>query len=336
MRFLHACAMALFACALAVASSARADDGLRIAVTIDDLPWVNLNPLPGEAAAPVPAHIVAAQAKLLAALKASDVPVVGFVNCGKLYAGTTVLPERMALLENWRDAGIELGNHTGFHSDLHKVGLAAFEADVGNCDADLRRWFPDTPPRWFRHPYLHTGMNAADKAASEAFLGGLGERIAPVTVAADDWTWALAYRKALADGDVATQAKLREAYVGFTLMTLRHFEIRAKRLLGRPLVELRRRLAIVGGAEERTLRVARRGDAGRGLHASRHLFPRQRRELAVPLGRGRAPAVDLRFGRTDHSGLGAGAGRGRAALINPRRAAIPVRRNSSALPGTAP
>ncbi|HET7126060.1 MAG TPA: polysaccharide deacetylase family protein [Lysobacter sp.] len=238
MRFLHACAMALFACALAIAPLARADDGLRIAVTIDDLPWVNLNPLPGEAAAPVPAHVAAAQAELLAALKASDVPVVGFVNCGKLYAGTTELPERMSLLERWRDAGIELGNHTGFHSDLHKVGLAAFETDTGNCDADLRRWFPDTPPRWFRHPFLHTGMNAADKAADETYIAGLGERIAPVTVAADDWTWALAYRKALADGDAATQAKLREAYVGFTLMTLRHFEIRAKRLLGRPLPQI--------------------------------------------------------------------------------------------------
>jgi len=238
MRFLHACAMALFACALAVASSARADDGLRIAVTIDDLPWANLDPLPGEAAAPVPGHVAAAQRELLAALQAGNVPVVGFVNCGKLYAGTGVLPERLALLRNWRDAGIELGNHTGFHSDLHKVGVAAFEADARNCDADLRRWFPDAPPRWFRHPYLHTGLTAADKAATTTFLAALGERIAPVTVTASDWTWALAYRKALADGDAATQARLREAYVGFTTMTLRHFEIRAKRLLGRPLPQV--------------------------------------------------------------------------------------------------
>src|SRR4029453_7210146 len=75
-----------------------------IAVTIDDLPTASV----------LGNDLGAAQritADLLAALTRNTAPGIGFVNEGKLRSGGRGDPRRVALLRQWLDAGIELGNH---------------------------------------------------------------------------------------------------------------------------------------------------------------------------------------------------------------------------------
>jgi len=121
----------------------------RLAITFDDLPWVMLRDAP-------PADLASNHARLLAALEQAHVPLIGFVNEGLLYQDDALQPERVQMLRDWLDAGFELGNHTRWHSDLHAVGVDAYEADILAGEQLLRPLLAarGSSPRWFRHPYL--------------------------------------------------------------------------------------------------------------------------------------------------------------------------------------
>lgn len=198
-----------------------------IAITIDDLPWATL----GEATPPTLAEF---HPRLIAAMKAADAPVTGFVNEGKLVSGGKVETARVHLLKDWLDAGFELGNHSYSHADLHAVGLIEFESDILRGEVFLRPLLAERgqEPRWFRHPYLRAGRTVEDKAALQAFLQEHGYRIAPVTVDTSDWIWAGAYRKALAGDDKETLARLRAQYVPYMLAKIDYFEAQSLALLG--------------------------------------------------------------------------------------------------------
>lgn len=207
----------------------------RIAISFDDLPWANLDPTtPLPAQGTVPPRIADGSARLLQALKDTGTPAIGFVNCARLLAQGQSRQDRVAMLDAWLDAGLELGNHTATHVDLHKVGLPAYEGDILDCDRTLRPLLTKRgqQPRWFRPPYLRTGRTLEDKAALHAFLAEHGYRLAPVTVTNSDWIWAAAYVKALDSGDAATQQKLRTEYVQYLLRMVGYFEQRSIKLLG--------------------------------------------------------------------------------------------------------
>src|SRR5215218_7783327 len=96
-------AMCLSVFVITTAARQSSGTGRKIAVTIDDLP---LNGPSIELK-----RLKAMTSKLLNSLKKFRVPTVGFVNESLLYsAGET--DERIQLLREWRDAGVELGNHT--------------------------------------------------------------------------------------------------------------------------------------------------------------------------------------------------------------------------------
>lgn len=209
----------------------------RIAVTIDDLPWQRLD----EKAV---AGLSDWHARLMAQLGRADVPVVGFVNEGKLEVDGAVQPERLRMLRDWRDAGYELGNHTYAHVDLHAVGLPAFEAEILKGERLLRPLLAErgATPRWFRHPYLRAGRTPEDRAALSAFLGAHGYRIAPVTVDNGEWVWAFAYANVLAGTAVvdreATLERLRKGYVPYMLNKLDYYERQSQALLGYALPQV--------------------------------------------------------------------------------------------------
>ena len=211
------------------AAAAEAEKAVerRIAITIDDLPWATL----GEETPPTLAEY---HAKLMAALKAGDAPVVGFVNEGKLVSGGRVDTARVHLLRDWLDAGAELGNHTQNHADLHAVGLDEYESQIMRGETFLRPLLEERgrKPQWFRHPYLRAGRTAADKEQLAEFLRVHGYRIAPVTVDTSDWVYAGAYRKAIAAGDEAMLAKLRADYLPYMLAKVDYFEKQSIDLLG--------------------------------------------------------------------------------------------------------
>lgn len=205
----------------------------QIALTIDDLPWQRLD----ERAEP---ELAQRHAQLLAALSASGVPVVGFVNEVKLEQAGVVQPDRVQLLRHWRDAGFELGNHTRGHVDLHAVGPAAFEQDILEGETTLRPLLAERGqvPRWFRHPYLRTGRSVAEREAVSAFLQQHGYRIAPVTVDNSEWVWAFAYDRVrdTEPDPVQREARLRQlrrGYVPYMLNKLDYYEAQSQQLLGR-------------------------------------------------------------------------------------------------------
>lgn len=210
----------------------------RIAVTIDDLPWARLDNIE-------PPDLQLRHARLVAALKRAGVPVVGFVNESKLEDGGVVQRERLAMLDDWLDAGAELGNHTWGHVDLHAVGVPTFAADILKGERQLRPLLArrGQSPRWFRHPYLRAGRTAQDKAAVADFLAAHGYRIAPVTVDNGEWVWAFAYANVMdartpVDDREATLLRLRRGYVPYMLNKLDYYEHQAQSLLGYALPQI--------------------------------------------------------------------------------------------------
>jgi len=200
----------------------------RIAITFDDVPWVMLRNAP-------PADLAAEHARLIAALKQAQVPAIGFVNEGLLYAGNTLRPERVRMLEDWLDAGFELGNHTRWHSDMNAVGARRFKKDILDGERLLRPMLAKRGSKlqWFRYPLLRTGTTLEDKADVEAFLAKHGYRNAPVTINSSEWVFALAYRHALdAKAPDDTLQRLRDDYVAYMQAKLDYYAGRSVELLG--------------------------------------------------------------------------------------------------------
>lgn len=225
--------IALFLLLSGLAFAPRAaEPDRRIAITIDDLPWQRIGKTPD---AMLPHY----HAQLMAQLGKAAVPVVGFVNEGKLQVDGQPDPARVSMLRDWLDAGYELGNHTFGHLDVHEVGLQAFEEDILRGERVLRPLLAErgTVPRWFRHPYLRAGRTPRDRVALSAFLADHGYRIAPVTVDNGEWVWAFAYARVLeehADSPrrEATLERLRRGYVPYMLNKVDYYERQSQALLG--------------------------------------------------------------------------------------------------------
>lgn len=219
------------------ASVADASDR-RIAVTIDDLPWARLDGI-------VPADLQARHQRLIEQLRGAGVPVVGFVNENKLEVDGKVDPQRLAMLEDWLDAGYELGNHTYSHADINEVGVAAFKKEILDGERQLRPLLAERGqvPRWFRHPYLRAGRTAEQKAVVASFLDAHGYRIAPVTVDNGEWVWAFAYANVMnsqmdSPAREAQLERLRSGYVPYMLNKLDYYEAQSIQLLGYALPQV--------------------------------------------------------------------------------------------------
>ena len=89
-----------------------------IAITIDDLPGVNLD------------DYQEVTDKLLTSLKKYQVPAIGFVNENNLYRyyKHKLDSTRLKLLDDWLAAGMELGNHTYSHPDYNRLTFEEFTA----------------------------------------------------------------------------------------------------------------------------------------------------------------------------------------------------------------
>ena len=90
-------------------------------------------------------------------------PATGFVNM--------VNHERQpALMEAWRDCGLELGNHTWSHKNADAVELEVYLEDLRKGDGELKAFLETQDPLYFRYPYLRRGKNRARHDAIEAQL----------------------------------------------------------------------------------------------------------------------------------------------------------------------
>ena len=151
--------------------------------------------------------------------------------------GATIVPDRVALLQSWVDAGIPLANHTYSHIDINDVPLEKYEDDVVRGEKTYTRLMRGTgvTERWFRHPFTHTGPTEEIKAGLDRFLKGRGYRIAPFTIEYSDWVFSAAYAKAKKAGDEALATRVRDAYLAYSDTMLDWFETLAKEDFGRDI-----------------------------------------------------------------------------------------------------
>ena len=199
-----------------------------MAVTIDDLPTVSVL---GE-------NIVQAERTtrdLLAAIRRADVTATGFVNEGKLHRDGAVDPRRVALLQQWLDAGLGLGNHTFSHIDLHQTELKVFEQDVLEGERVTRRLLESKgeKPRYFRHPFLRTGRSLEVRDGLVSFLKAYGYEVAPVTIDNYDYIFAAAYDRAAAAKDAVTTGRITAAYLDYMESVVAYYEEQSTAILGR-------------------------------------------------------------------------------------------------------
>jgi peptidoglycan/xylan/chitin deacetylase (PgdA/CDA1 family) len=222
---------------LAPSPSAQAPQGAipsrEIAVTFDDLPAVSV-------AKGDPASLAVFADRLLLNFSTHQVPVVGFVNEGKVTVpgeGLDGEEARLALLRKWLDQGFELGNHTYSHRSLNEVPIEEFEADVirGEPATAALMGSHGRRLRYFRHPFLHVGLDLNKRHAFEDWLKARGYTVAPVTIDNDDYIFAAVYAGALKAGDPETARRTAEAYLRYMGAVFDFHEGLSQSLFGRPI-----------------------------------------------------------------------------------------------------
>ncbi len=205
----------------------------RVAITIDDLPTVSRNFTSA-------ADRERLTTTLVGALVRHHVPAIGFVNEGKLYHEGALDEREVALLRQWARAGLELGNHTYSHADLHTVDIDTYLNDITRGDDVTRRVMAEVgrTPRFFRHPFLHTGRVLAVRARVDSLLAGRGYRVAPVTIDNSDYVFAAAYDDALARRDSAEVKRVATQYVAYMDTVFGFYEAQSRTIVGREIPQV--------------------------------------------------------------------------------------------------
>jgi peptidoglycan/xylan/chitin deacetylase (PgdA/CDA1 family) len=220
------------AAALLTAAPAAAQPPRRVAFTYDDLP---ANIYRGDVST-----MREVTDGLLAGFDHHGIPAIGFVNESKLFVDGVLEEERVALLRAWLDAGLELGNHSYSHPDINTTPLEEYEADVLKGERVTRALLADVglEPRYFRHPFLHTGLDPETRAAFEVFLDEHGYRVAPVTIDNQEWIFARAYDHAHVRNDVELKRRIATEYVAYMDSIFGYYEQQSRALLGYELPQV--------------------------------------------------------------------------------------------------
>jgi peptidoglycan/xylan/chitin deacetylase (PgdA/CDA1 family) len=168
------------------------------------------------------------------------VPAVGFVNQSKVEVGGSVDPARVALLEQWLDADLELGNHGHSHLDLHRVEVDRWLEDVDRGAPVVRRLLDDRQLRlrYFRHPFLHTGTSVEVQRTAAVELAKRGYTVAPVTVDNGEWIYGDVYGNATNRGDAALMDRLGASYVDYMLEVAAYYDRQAALIVGREIPQV--------------------------------------------------------------------------------------------------
>ena len=219
---------AILTAGVVTASTGQPSPVHEMAVTIDDLPTASVLPQTPEWADRVTRD-------LLSALRRHQVPAIGFVNEGKLHIDGRLDDRRVALLQRWIDDDLELGNHGYAHLDLHRVPAEQFTADIERGDPVTRGLLKKAgrEPRFFRHPFLHTGRSADARATVQGYLDKKRLRVAPVSVDNYDYVFAAAYDRSVDAREDAWVSRIVATYVNYMLAMVAYYEEQSQKIVGR-------------------------------------------------------------------------------------------------------
>lgn len=196
------------------ALDAQTADSRRVAITIDDGPVVNeLTDL---------GNFQRITNGLIGSLQIEKVPVTIFINERQLNVPGQ-RDARAATVEQWLNAGFEVGNHTYSHKSASNVPVDQFQDDVVKGEVITRAILEQRGKQltWLRYPYLHSGATSESHQAIVDFLERRKYRVAPVTVDYADYTFAGAYVREVRRGNIDMAERIKQAYldqvdVGFT------------------------------------------------------------------------------------------------------------------------
>jgi len=165
------------------------------------------------------------------------VPAVGFVNEGKLEVEGEIDTLRIRILKRWLDAGLELGNHGYAHLDLHREPPEEWKADVVRGEPETRKLIEASGGRlrFFRHPFLHTGMSVELQTEMSEFLRSRGYTVAPVTIDNSEWIYGRAYSYAYNANDEELKQRIGRDYLRYMLDVVSFYEGQSEAIVGRAI-----------------------------------------------------------------------------------------------------
>jgi peptidoglycan/xylan/chitin deacetylase (PgdA/CDA1 family) len=207
-----------------------------IAITVDDLPGA----LPGDDFAYGELkELQKINRAIPAALKAHHAWAIGFVNERKLQ----VQGERDAraeLLQMWLEAGLTLGNHNYAHDDFGNTPVQKYEDDAirGEVVTSALLKAAGQSEKYFRHPYLNTGMTMEAKTTFEAFLKERGYTIAPVTIEDADYVFNDALARAVEKKDKKMAAQAKKEYLEYVDTVFDYAEKESADMFGRQIPQI--------------------------------------------------------------------------------------------------
>lgn len=200
----------------------------KIAVTMDDMPLVGI----ARYSQDVYQNMFS---KLVTEIKKQNTPVTGFVNESKLNISGGTDKSKVKLLENWLDAGFDFGNHTDVHKSANKVPLAEYEEDIIKGEKTLKGLLSARGKelKYFRHPFLQTGLSLGKRDSITAFLKECGYTIAPVTIDNSEWIFASAYETAFKNNDAEMMKRIGNEYISYMKNKFEYYCGRSNALFGR-------------------------------------------------------------------------------------------------------
>ena len=200
-------------------------------LTFDDLPYA------AEAARrnTVP-HVRLVTDAILATLEKHQAPATAFVNEAKLQVPGE-FDDRRALLQQWVDAGVVLGNHTFSHVDFNSVSIAEFKQEIIEGETITSKLMKPHEPYqlYFRHPYTHTGDSEAKKGEIDRFLLGRGYKVTPHTIDSQDYIFNAVYAHSKEQEDEATAMRICAAYWDFVARAAEFAENIGAQIFGRDI-----------------------------------------------------------------------------------------------------
>jgi peptidoglycan/xylan/chitin deacetylase (PgdA/CDA1 family) len=211
---------ALAFCAITLSAAGR-----EVAITIDDLP---------RAADLGPTDIASLHAmteQLLRPFREQKIPVIGFVNQGRVNLTAADLRQ---ILDLWLDAGADVGNHSYSHLSPSNVSLDEYTADIVKGEPVLRDALAARGRRmeFYRHPFLQTGATPELKRGIQQFLDAHGYRVAPVTIDTDDYLFARQYTSP------GYRERVRREYIPYMESAVAFFERRSVDVVGREIPQI--------------------------------------------------------------------------------------------------
>ena len=211
----------------------------RVALTFDDLPAAGTKN-PDEDRSLSDHDIAAINDAILHVLHRHGISAIGFVN----ERGIAEAPNpasRRAILRDWIDFGMELGNHTYSHADANALSVEAFEKEIVDGEASLRPllWEGEEKIKFVRFPYNHEGDTAEKVDTLRGFaLRERGQEIAPCSIENEDYLFDRAFRIMLARHDEAGLHKLKVEYLRYTAEEIDYYANFSRQLAGREVAHV--------------------------------------------------------------------------------------------------